>query len=204
MSEKRPTGERSPSTHSMRPILKKRHSLDPSASGSSHRPRSQSLELRRESTVVPPHQRSMDSHKPGEENIASSKTPLKALRMPDDSVGSPIDTLSDRGSILGEVHDEPKRLVESSDASSTEHMRVLVAEDDPVNSRIVKKRLEKVGHDVCLTVNGEECAGAFCDNPKDFDVVLMDMQVGIFTASSSPYAYWLYRCPSLTALPRRR
>jgi hypothetical protein len=30
---------------------------------------------------------------------------------------------------------------------------------------------------VYLTVNGEECASAFCDHPKDFDVVLMDMQV---------------------------
>jgi hypothetical protein len=30
---------------------------------------------------------------------------------------------------------------------------------------------------VYLTVNGEECATAFCDKPRDFDVVLMDMQV---------------------------
>ena len=56
-------------------------------------------------------------------------------------------------------------------------MRVLVAEDDPVNSKIVKKRLEKLEHTVFLTVNGEDCASAFGERPKDFDVVLMDMQV---------------------------
>jgi CheY-like chemotaxis protein len=53
----------------------------------------------------------------------------------------------------------------------------LVAEDDPVNSRIIQKRLEKSGHDVHHTVNGEDCASAYGEKPAFFDVVLMDMQV---------------------------
>jgi PleD family two-component response regulator len=89
------------------------------------------------------------------------------------------------GAILGEVHDEPQKLLPAPTPAPTpapakltaDRMRVLVAEDDPVNSRIVKKRLEKMQHNVYLTVNGEECASAFGENPKDFDVVLMDMQV---------------------------
>jgi CheY-like chemotaxis protein len=56
-------------------------------------------------------------------------------------------------------------------------LTVLVAEDDAVNSKIMAKRLSKVGHDVHLTVNGEECASAHGDRPTEFDVVLMDMQV---------------------------
>ncbi len=56
-------------------------------------------------------------------------------------------------------------------------MRVLVAEDDPVNSRIIKKRLEKLSHEVFLTGNGEECASAYCERSGFFDIVLMDMQV---------------------------
>jgi CheY-like chemotaxis protein len=56
-------------------------------------------------------------------------------------------------------------------------LRVLVAEDDPVNSRIIQKRLEKLKHIVTLTVNGEECSDRYCDNTSDFDLVLMDMQV---------------------------
>jgi light-regulated signal transduction histidine kinase (bacteriophytochrome) len=177
MSEKRPSGDRSPSARSLRPILKKRNSLDHSVPSSPHRVRSQSLEIRNDPVVVPPHQRSLDSGVPGEENISFTGMPLKALKVPDDSAGSPIDTKPKSGTILGEVHDEPAQIADDPKSSSTEHMRVLVAEDDPVNSRIVKKRLEKLGHDVYLTVNGEECASAFCDKPKDFDVVLMDMQV---------------------------
>jgi len=38
---------------------------------------------------------------------------------------------------------------------------------------------------MCLTGNGEECAGAFCDKPGDFDVVLMDMQMPIVDGLTS-------------------
>jgi len=195
MSEKRPSGDRSPSARSMRPALKTRNSLDHSVPSSPHQPRSQSLELRNDPIVVPPHQRSLDTHIPGEGDIAFTGTPLKALKVPDESGGTPINVQPQSGTILGEVQGEPMQIAEGSYSSSTEHMRVLVAEDDPVNSRIVKKRLEKLGHDVYLTVNGEECAGAFCDHPKDFDVVLMDMQVSLRCyLNSLPQAYRLYRC----------
>jgi light-regulated signal transduction histidine kinase (bacteriophytochrome) len=63
------------------------------------------------------------------------------------------------------------------EAPNADNMNVLVAEDDPVNSKIIKKRLEKLGHKVQLTVNGEECASAYEDNTKQYDCVLMDMQV---------------------------
>ncbi|KAK5123044.1 hypothetical protein LTR16_003885, partial [Cryomyces antarcticus] len=43
-------------------------------------------------------------------------------------------------------------------------------------SRIIKKRLDKIGHEVHLTINGEECASAYGDKSGFFDVVLMDMQ----------------------------
>jgi hypothetical protein len=60
---------------------------------------------------------------------------------------------------------------------SADHLSALVAEDDIVNSKIMQKRLQKLGHTVKLTVNGEECATAFGDNCSAFDVVFMDMQV---------------------------
>jgi hypothetical protein len=58
-----------------------------------------------------------------------------------------------------------------------DHMRILVAEDDLLNSKIIKKRLEMFGHEVYLTVNGEECSGAYREKTKFFDIVLMDIQV---------------------------
>lgn len=146
--------------------------------------RSRSLEVDLNRTVVPPHQRSMTSKIPGQESISSSAVPLKAVRMPDET-SSPANDKPPGGSILGEVHDEPQELPTSPEPLTANNMRVLVAEDDPVNSRIVKKRLEKLGHDVYLTVNGEECASAFGDKPRDFDVVLMDMQMPIVDGLTS-------------------
>lgn len=167
------TGDRSPSSQSLRPPSNKNNGLE---SAESSRTRSRSLELDQDRFTTPPHQRSMTSKIPGEERISSSGMPLRAVRMPDE-LQSPAEEVPKRGTILGEVHEEPKTMLPTIEKLTADHLRVLVAEDDPVNSRIVKKRLEKLGHDVYLTVNGEECASAFCDKPQDFDVVLMDMQV---------------------------
>lgn len=173
VERRRGDGNQSPSARSMRPTLTKRNSMDP---GSPSRPRSKSLEPADERIVIPPHQRSLDTRIPGEEPVRFSSQPLKAVRLPDDDV-SPEEP-HPGGTILGEVHDEPQPLpAPPPEKLTSDRMRVLVAEDDPVNSRIVKKRLEKMQHSVLLTVNGEECASAFGDSPKDFDVILMDMQV---------------------------
>lgn len=57
--------------------------------------------------------------------------------------------------------------------------RILVAEDNPLNSRIIETRLVKSGHYVKITVDGQACADAFKNNPAEFDVVLMDIQVSL-------------------------
>ena len=56
-------------------------------------------------------------------------------------------------------------------------LHVLIAEDDPVNSSIVKKRLEKFGYSVRMTGNGKECASVYNESRDSFDVILMDLQV---------------------------
>lgn len=56
-------------------------------------------------------------------------------------------------------------------------LHVLVAEDDPVNSAIMKKRLENFGYQIRLTGNGKECAAVYRENPSSFDAILMDLQV---------------------------
>ncbi|KAK3309460.1 uncharacterized protein B0T15DRAFT_3749 [Chaetomium strumarium] len=178
----------SPSSRSLRPALTKGNSMDP---GSPPRTRAKSLEMAEGRVVIPPHQRSLDTETPGEVPIAFSSQPLRAIRLPDDAT-SPTQR-STMGSILDEVHDEPGELspppapapAPEPEKLTSDRMRVLVAEDDPVNSRILKKRLEKMQHTVDLTVNGEECASAFGERPKDFDVVLMDMQMPIVDGLTS-------------------
>lgn len=86
---------------------------------------------------------------------------------------------------------------DTKEPPTTEHMRVLVAEDDPVNSRIIKKRLEKIGHEVYLTINGEECYSAYSEQPGYFDLVLMDLQASNnCQVTMSTCANAKTRCPS--------
>ncbi len=94
----------------------------------------------------------------------------------DDSQGSPMSGFPPRtpARVLFDIPDKPKN---NANLLTAEKLNVLVAEDDPINSRIVKKRLEKIGHAVSLTVNGEECASAYGGKAAFFDVVLMDIQV---------------------------
>ncbi|PKX95444.1 putative sensor histidine kinase/response regulator [Aspergillus novofumigatus IBT 16806] len=64
----------------------------------------------------------------------------------------------------------------ASDGHFKKTLHILVAEDDPTNSAILRKRLRKSGHTVYMTENGKECASAFRDNAHSFDAVLMDIQ----------------------------
>jgi len=61
--------------------------------------------------------------------------------------------------------------------STDNHLSILVAEDDPINSLIINKRMRKQGHSVKLTVNGQQCADAFKVDRDKYDLILMDMQV---------------------------
>jgi CheY-like chemotaxis protein len=54
-------------------------------------------------------------------------------------------------------------------------LRILIAEDNPVNQRLVMRMLEKRGHRVVLADNGEEALEALAK--ETFDVVFMDVQM---------------------------
>jgi signal transduction histidine kinase/CheY-like chemotaxis protein len=53
--------------------------------------------------------------------------------------------------------------------------RILVAEDNPVNQRLVVRLLEKRGHHVVVAANGREALEAL--GKESFDLVLMDVQM---------------------------
>jgi signal transduction histidine kinase/CheY-like chemotaxis protein len=54
-------------------------------------------------------------------------------------------------------------------------LEILVAEDNPVNQRVVAAMLEKHGHRVSLAANGREAVAAV--SKSRFDVLLMDLQM---------------------------
>jgi CheY-like chemotaxis protein len=59
--------------------------------------------------------------------------------------------------------------------AAVRRIKVLLAEDNPVNQRVAIGLLEKRGHHVTLAVNGREALDACAREP--FDLVLMDVQM---------------------------
>ncbi|KAF4631152.1 hypothetical protein G7Y89_g6985 [Cudoniella acicularis] len=112
---------------------------------------------------APEHLRSPCEGYAGSEYVTDNKTLLKAVRMSDEFAPFP---------------EKPQK-------HDAEYLQILVAEDDPINSKIIQKRLKKSGHEVHHTVNGEDCASAYGEKPAFFDVVLMDMQMPIVDGLSS-------------------
>jgi two-component system, sensor histidine kinase and response regulator len=54
-------------------------------------------------------------------------------------------------------------------------LRILIAEDNPVNQKVACAILEREGHSLTVACNGMEAAGAMEDGP--FDLILMDIQM---------------------------
>jgi PAS domain S-box-containing protein len=95
--------------------------------------------------------------------------PIRAAELRDaivTALGSPAQTTA----VLGPARDA------APDAARTgRSLRILLAEDNPVNQRLALRLLEKRGHVVRVAGNGREavCAAA----ADEFDVVLMDVQM---------------------------
>ncbi|NEP20344.1 MAG: response regulator, partial [Leptolyngbya sp. SIO4C1] len=70
----------------------------------------------------------------------------------------------------------PPRAVERS-------VCILVAEDNPVNQKIIQHLLEKQGYDVHLVNNGKEAVEAFLAHP--FDLILMDLEMPVMTGEEA-------------------
>ncbi|KAK5046380.1 hypothetical protein LTR84_008181 [Exophiala bonariae] len=126
-------------------------------------------------------------HSQGSKKVTDSGMPLRPVRVAEDDIDTP--TASSRPKVA--FSEEPDSISAPSDTTDGESIlppdgySVLVAEDDPINSRIMKKRLEKLGHSTYMTVNGEECASAHGEQPTHFDAVLMDLQMPIVDGFTS-------------------
>ncbi|MCJ1313148.1 Light-sensor Protein kinase [Agyrium rufum] len=125
----------------------------------------------------------------GEATITDTQTPIKPIRVADGGVqgNAAVEYDSTRPSnrVLFDIPQKSSADLGDVGEASADTLRVLVAEDDPINSKIIKKRLGKLGHEVYLTINGEECAHVYAEKASTFDVVLMDMQMPIVDGLTS-------------------
>jgi PAS domain S-box-containing protein len=76
-------------------------------------------------------------------------------------------------SALGAVG--PSLITRHSLREEQKHLKVLLAEDNPVNQMVAAKMLEKRGHTVIIAANGLEALAAL--DQGEFDIVLMDVQM---------------------------
>ena len=54
---------------------------------------------------------------------------------------------------------------------------ILLAEDNPVNQKLVVKMLEKAGYRIDVAGNGREAVDKYAETPNAFDIILMDVQM---------------------------
>jgi CheY-like chemotaxis protein len=66
---------------------------------------------------------------------------------------------------------------ESSGETSTSGLRVLLAEDNAVNQRLISRLLQKMGHQVTLAADGQAALHFLSEN--EFDLIAMDMQMPV-------------------------
>ncbi|KAG6179754.1 hypothetical protein E4U27_003073 [Claviceps purpurea] len=130
---------------------------------------------------------------PGTVDVRDSRTNLRAVKVPEEFTGMPSkDTKGDTPRVIFQLPTEAHKPTELQEVPAVAPRKepetaltVLVAEDDPINMKILRKRLERVGHEVHHTVNGEDCAAVYKEKSFKFDVVLMDMQMPIVDGLTS-------------------
>lgn len=135
--------------------------------------------IRCEDSTTSPAQHERQGTRAGESFVEGQGIPIRPVKVLDDFVGAGETEISTASASRSGFPQTLQKLVPKTAKQplTADKMRVLVAEDDPVNSKIIKKRLERLGHEIYLTTNGEECSSLYCDKASFFDIVLMDMQV---------------------------
>lgn len=131
--------------------------------------------MRSKSYGAPEHLRTSMEGLSGSEFVTDNRTLFKAVRIPEDFTPSEETPPHIAPRVLVDLPDKRVESAEDKEelkpeSMNSEHLQNLVAEDDPVNSRIFQKRLDKSGHEVHHTVNGEDCASSYGEK-SSFDML---------------------------------
>lgn len=56
-------------------------------------------------------------------------------------------------------------------------LNIVVADDNSINCAVLKRRLSKLGHDVTICRDGQQCVEVYMDRGETYDFILMDINV---------------------------
>ena len=77
-----------------------------------------------------------------------------------------------------DITGDTKMMTQYSVKEDLKHsVRILLAEDNPVNQKLAKMMLTKAGYQVEIAGNGREAVDKFSSSPDDFDIIFMDIQM---------------------------
>jgi PAS domain S-box-containing protein len=88
--------------------------------------------------------------------------------------------------LLGKKDDTKKEfkkhqiLTQHSLAEESKHaIRILLAEDNPINLKLAQFMLEKAGYTITVANNGKQAVDKYISQPEGYDLILMDIQMPV-------------------------
>jgi len=77
-----------------------------------------------------------------------------------------------------DITGDTKMMTQYSVKEDLKHsVRILLAEDNPVNQKLAKMMLTKAGYQIEIACNGREAVEKYSSSPADFDMIFMDIQM---------------------------
>ncbi|GAB4511446.1 MAG: hypothetical protein OHK0046_09530 [Anaerolineae bacterium] len=78
---------------------------------------------------------------------------------------------------LRDYHPQPESLPAVATTQAANGLRLLLAEDNPVNQKVAQRQLRSLGYEVEVAANGKEVVEKFLRRPNHYPVILMDCQM---------------------------
>ncbi|KAL1712701.1 phytochrome-like protein [Schizophyllum commune] len=117
---------------------------------------------------------------PGTVDIPGSATPLRPVRIDQFDLDKPTRSPQSyyRPTGIRLPSKASREALTSADPPSKPVLRILIVEDNELNSNMLAKRLTKDGHKIVQTLNGQEGLDKIIED-REFDAILMDIQMPI-------------------------